>query len=105
MSLPLRSEVNEKYTWDLTDLCKNNEEAKERSESLRQKIESFNSKYEGRLESVETALDAIDDYRKLLEDLVIVSTYSSLILSIDQSDGESLMISSSMRIYSTLIVI
>lgn len=89
MSLPLRSEVNEKYTWDLTDLCKNDEEAKEKSESLRQEIESFNSKYKGHLESVETALDAIDDYRKLLEDLVIISTYSNLKLSSDQGDGDA----------------
>ena len=102
MSLPLRSEVNEKYTWDLTDLCKNDEEAKERSESLRQKIESFNSKYEGRLESVETALDAIDDYRKLLEDLVIVSTYSSLKLSSDQSDEEAQKLAGIISTTSTL---
>lgn len=102
MALPLRSEVDVNYTWNLTDLCKNDEEAKEKCVALKEEIQAFNSKFEGNLNDVDTAVDAIDAYRSLLEQLVVVSTYSSLKLSSDQSDAEAQKLSSVVGTTSTL---
>ena len=81
-----RSEVEEKYTWDLTPLFKHDDSCVKAIEGVKVDVTVFQDKHQGNIETVEQAVLAIDDYRAILEELVLIGTYSSLRLSADRSD-------------------
>ena len=81
-----RSEVEEKYTWDLTPLFKDDDSCVKAIEGVKVDVTAFQDKHQGNIETVEQAVLAIDDYRAILEELVLIGTYSSLRLSADRSD-------------------
>ena len=81
-----RSEVEEKYTWDLTPLFKDDDSCVKAIEGVKVDVTAFQDKHQGNIETVEQAVLAIDDYRAILEELVLIGTYSNLRLSADRSD-------------------
>src|SRR5699024_4540141 len=55
-------------------------------EGVKVDVTAFQDKHQGNIETVEQAVLAIDDYRAILEELVLIGTYSNLRLSADRSD-------------------
>src|SRR5699024_8636134 len=87
--LKSRHEVDEKYTWDLTPLFESESACEIEISDFLKHVSEFASKYEGKLDDLNTAVTAIDDFRQLVEKLVPIGTYASLRLSADQSDAEA----------------
>ncbi|QQD85356.1 oligoendopeptidase F [Jeotgalicoccus sp. ATCC 8456] len=84
-----RSDVDVNYTWDLSVIFKNDDACQDAIEEARKQIDAFQSLHQGKLDSVEHAIKAIDDYRKILETTVLIGTYSNLRLSEDRSDADA----------------
>lgn len=89
MALLSRKEVDVNYTWDLTSLASDDQNAISRAEHLIQDIEAFNKKFEGELTDTDTAVKAITELKKLTEELVLIGSYANLRLSGDQSEPEA----------------
>ena len=54
-----RSEIEEKYKWDLTKFCKNDDEFYKRLEKVDNQIKSF-KKYEGKLSNESLILECLE---------------------------------------------
>lgn len=65
-----RSEVEERYTWDLSELCSGEEDFLGGVEEIKANRESFISKYKDKLDSIEVIDEMIGEY----EDLMILSS-------------------------------
>ncbi len=85
--LKSRHEVDQDYTWDLTPLFESDTACENAIDSIKTDISDFVEVYEGRLNDVDTAARAIDDYRQLVEKLVPIGTYANLRMSSDQGDA------------------
>ncbi len=92
--LKTRSQVEEKYTWDLSDLFPSDDAFYKAVETFKPQVESFSSQYEGKLTDAGTAAEAITKLKSLVETFVPIGTYASLSLSADQSDANSQKLSS-----------
>lgn len=93
-SLPVRSAIPIEETWDLSSLFTSSEEFDQALKSLEQEAEALNQKFQGSIVNVPTTIQALTDYMAFLEKLVLLSTYSSLTTSTDQTNDESQMQSS-----------
>jgi oligoendopeptidase F len=87
--LKSRHEVNENYTWDISPLFESDADCESAIESIKAELVDFVKKFEGKLDDVDTAVNAIDDYRQLVEKLVPIGTYASLRMSSDQGDADA----------------
>ncbi|WP_017549006.1 oligoendopeptidase F [Salinicoccus carnicancri] len=92
--LKSRSQVEEKHTWDLSDLFPSDDAFYEAVQSFRPRVADFSGRYAGKLADAATAVRAINELKSLAESLVPIGTYASLSLSADQSDAESQKLSS-----------
>ncbi|HLR39346.1 MAG TPA: oligoendopeptidase F [Jeotgalicoccus sp.] len=89
MALLSRKDVDVNYTWDLTSLASDDQDAIQRAEQLTKDAVKFNDAFEGKLDTPEVAIEGINGLKKLSEELVLISTYASLRLSSDQSEPEA----------------
>ncbi|GAA3727771.1 oligoendopeptidase F [Salinicoccus jeotgali] len=81
-----RKDVEVQYTWDLSDLFADDGAFEQAIEEVRPKIKGFNEEYSGNLHSPTTAIEAIQEYKSILESLVPIGNYANLKLSSDQGD-------------------
>lgn len=87
--LKSRQEVNQNYTWDLAPLFESDKTCESAIENFQKEVSGFVSKYERKLDSLDSAAAAIDDFSQLLEELVPIGTYASLRMASDQSDSQA----------------
>lgn len=84
-----RQDVDVNYTWDLSPLFKDDDSCTSAIDSVKQNVDSFESEFAGQIEDVQAAVKAIDTYRNILEQFVLIGTYANLRLSGDRSDQEA----------------
>lgn len=84
-----RQDVDANYTWDLSPLFKDDDSCTSAIDSVKQNVDSFESEFAGQIEDVASAVKAIDTYRNILEQFVLIGTYANLRLSGDRSDQEA----------------
>lgn len=88
-----RNEVNINETWDLSDLFKSNQEAKDFIDKIQKDVNAFEAKYKTKLNNEATIVEALDKWAKLREDISRLYTYASLLVSTDQSNIENMALS------------
>lgn len=93
-SLPARSAIPVEETWDTSSLFTDSKEFDRALESLEKEVEAFNQKTQGTITDVPSIIQALTDYKFIIEKLVPISTYASLTISIDQTNDQSQMQSS-----------
>lgn len=81
-----RSEVEEKYTWDLTALFQTEEEYEFAVEEIQREAAGIEERFKGKLNTAETINQCLDKLRVLYEKVIRVGTYSTLAISVDQTD-------------------
>lgn len=87
--LKTRSQVEEKYTWDLSDLFESDDAFYSAVEAFKPSVQSFSSKYAGKLTDSDTSAAALKELKALVEDFIPIGTYAGLSLSSDQSDANA----------------
>lgn len=81
------SEVDPRYTWDLSHLYKNQAQAKTELEALRQQVKTF-AGYEGTLKNPEAFKKAMGLYRQIVMQEEKLRIYANLNKDIHMDDGE-----------------
>lgn len=84
-----RKEVNKGYTWDLTSIFRTEEDYESAVEEVQSLAEKIVAKFKGKLSTPVAINQCLDRLRILYEEVVLIATYSSLAISVDQSDEES----------------
>ncbi len=79
-----RSEVDKKYTWDMTLLYKTDEDYKKTLEKTKKEIIEFKDKYEGKLADYTTLNEAILKYEAIEEECYKLSHYAELPMAVDR---------------------
>ncbi|MFC3418267.1 oligoendopeptidase F [Salinicoccus hispanicus] len=87
--LKSRNEVEEKYTWNLSDLFASDEAFEKAVQNIRPEIKSFSEKFSGGLSDAKTAIEALESYRNLTESLVPIGAYANLRMASDQGDASA----------------
>lgn len=83
-----RSEIEEKYKWDLTKFCKNDDDFNERLKKVEEQISHF-KKYENKLSDEKTLLECLEFETNLSKEFSLVAIYAQLKLSGDNADRRS----------------
>lgn len=83
-----REEVEEKYTWDLSDLYQDEAEYKSALAGMVKHGDEFVEKYQGHLTDEKTIIEAIKDLEILHGQIERLAHYVSLNLSVDRTNQE-----------------
>lgn len=83
-----RSEIEEKYKWDLTKFCKNDDEFYKRLEKVDNQIKSF-KKYEGKLSNESLIFECLEKEMALLKEFSLIAIYAHLRLCEDNADRKT----------------
>ena len=86
-----RNEVEEKYTWDLTALFQTEEEYESTLVEIQKETSEIEARFRGKLNTPEAINQCLDRLRLLYEKIIRVGTYSSLAISVDQTDEANQM--------------
>lgn len=81
-----RSEVEEKYTWDLTHLCENDEVFKENLKEIEKEVDDFSEKYKGKLNTKEIVDEVIGPMEDLQSKFIRTFSYAYLGYNVDMSE-------------------
>lgn len=87
--LPLRSNVSEAETWDLTALFSSDDEFYQALDQSIKDAQTFYDEYRGKLDNNTTILNALDEYAKLLIELDRLGNYAELRLSVDTANEDA----------------
>lgn len=85
-----RSEVDVNYTWDLSAIFKDVNAYNETLSLIVPKAKALNETYKGKIVSAESINACINELKEVSKLMVLVGTYSSLSVSVDQGNGENL---------------
>ncbi|MEK3933778.1 oligoendopeptidase F [Sporosarcina sp. FSL W7-1349] len=88
-TLPVRTEVNEKETWNLADLFKTEEDYEQAIANLEQEVGRFAEQFEGQIDNPTIINEALGKYRGIMEKFIPAATYASLASSVDQTDDNA----------------
>lgn len=80
-----RSEIEEKYKWDLSKFCKSDEDFYKRLENLKKQVPIFET-YRGKLANEDVLFEFLEFETKFSIEFGLVSCYCELNLSVDQAD-------------------
>ncbi len=83
-----RSEIEEKYKWDLTKFCKNDEDFYQKLEKLSSRISEF-KKYENKLSDEKILFECLEKETEFEKELSFVVFYASRKLSEDNSSRKA----------------
>ena len=75
-----RSEIEEKYKWDLSNYCKNVDDFYKRLDKIAGKVGDF-KKFEGKLADDEKLFECLELETKIDKELSLLAVYASLKLS------------------------
>ena len=81
-----RNEVEEKYTWDLKDLCESPEAFDTGLKEVEADIHEFSKKYKGKLNDVDVITEMISEYEKLQEKFIRVYGYANMNISVERGN-------------------
>ena len=90
-SLPKRSEVDENETWNLKDLFENEADYNKSLEELMNLVNIFETEFKNNINNAQSVVTAMKKYEEIYKELVLVSSYASLALSVDQADDNAQM--------------
>lgn len=85
-TIQLRHEVEEKRTWDLSAIYKNEEEAKAAEEELKNLSLHMEKAYKGNLQEVETIKSCLKSLQRVQELAMLLSSYRFLAVSVDMTN-------------------
>lgn len=88
-SVPPRELVDPKETWDLTPLCKDNEDFQKRLADSKKQVQHFCEMYQNKKLNLSQIGQLLKDYDKLLEDLLPLIHYGFLISTTDLTNAEN----------------
>ena len=83
-----RAEIEEKYKWDLTKFCKNDEDFYDRLAKVEQGIAQF-AKYEGKLSDESFLFECLEKECAFLQEFALIAHYASLRLCEDKADRKA----------------
>ena len=83
-----RSEIAEKYKWDITKFCKNDEDFYRRMKKLEKRIKSI-SEYEGKLEDDDMLFDCLEKSYAFSKEFGFLTLYSELSKKVDNADTKA----------------
>ncbi|HOJ44459.1 MAG TPA: oligoendopeptidase F [Bacilli bacterium] len=89
--LPKRHELDAKYTWDITNLFKNEQLYLDTFDKVEQDVASFCEKFEHKLVTKETINDALTFYQDIQARVTRIAAYFSLQSSTDSISEENQM--------------
>lgn len=81
-----RKDVEEKYTWDISLIYKNDEEFRKNLKEQEVVLEQFYKNFEGKLKDLETLDLAIKEYEKILLNYDKLSHYAFLPMTVDRTN-------------------
>lgn len=84
-----RKEVDEKRTWDLTAIYKNDGEAEDAAKELTELANKIVDQYKGNLVNVANINDCLDELRKVNVLSGLISSYRFLAVSVDMTNNEN----------------
>ncbi|WP_062108792.1 oligoendopeptidase F [Bacillus niameyensis] len=90
-SLPTRDQVKVEETWNLKDLFATEQAYEEAVEAVITEAENFANSYKGTIKDAASAIQVLDAYQKLQEQMVPIGAYASLSVSVDQTNNEAQM--------------
>ena len=90
MKILKRHEVDPKTTWDLTDLFASDDLFYKELDEVKTSVSEYENAYKGKINAAEVGVKALKEYEALQERLVRLSTYTSLYMTQDQSNQESM---------------
>lgn len=89
-TLLTRDQVDEKYTWDLTDIYPSEEAFEEAGRELTRLVPEFVEKYKGKLSDPELMAQALADYEKIMVIFSRCGSYAHLQISTDRTNQDHL---------------
>ena len=89
MFMKERSQIEEKFKWDLSKFCKNDEDFKNRLQILSKKVPEIKN-FEGKLGDDKMLFDCLELEMKLIKEFSLISIYASLRLSENNADRSAL---------------
>ena len=90
-SVPERSNVRIEETWNLNDLFKTEEDFNKAIAELGKEVEQYHNKFKGHITNAASVNEALSGYASIYKRMIPVGTYSSLALSVDQTNDEAQM--------------
>ncbi len=94
-----RHEVEEKYTWNVHSLFKDEETYQQTFQTVLNQVDSFYEKYQGKLNNPKVINQALDEVRPIQEKMVLLGSYASLQSSTDGTSETNQMRSSQAGLY------
>lgn len=83
-----RSEVEEKYTWNLSDLCDSPEEFYSGLDAVEKRIYELRDKYLGKLNSVDIIDEMITDMEDLNQEFIRIYGYANLNINVERGNPQ-----------------
>lgn len=90
-ALPVRTDVKTEETWDLTHLFKHDQDYHQAIEAIQQAVDQFEAQYKGTIQDAASAIKALEQYEKVMQAFVPISTYANLALNEDQTNNVAQM--------------
>lgn len=90
MNIKYRHEVDPKTTWDLSHLFESEDAFYTSLDKTEQDIHNLVTNYKGNITSQQSVVEVLNDFAKIQEQIVRLSTYASLNVSEDQSDQDNM---------------
>lgn len=81
-----RWEVEEKYTWDLSDLCESDEDFKKKLREIEEDSKNFSEKFKGKLNNKETIDKMIGPWEDLMTKFIRTHGYAYLQYNVDMAE-------------------
>ncbi len=86
----LRSEIEEKFTWDLTTLFKTEVEFETKLNEAVELSKIVERDYKGKLNSADMINQCLEQVKKVMEKVTLVGTYAHLAVAVDQTNNENM---------------
>lgn len=84
-----RAQISNDLKWDLSAVFESQEAFEAASEQLPKDVDAFSERYNGKIDSAETAIEAIKDYEDLIAAASHIGQYGRLPVSVDIFDSEA----------------
>src|SRR5690606_36109774 len=94
-----RHEVEEKYTWNVDSLFKDEETYQQTFQTVLNQVDAFYEKYQGELNNPKVINQALDEVRPIQEKMVLLGSYASLQSLTDGTSETNQMRSSQAGLY------
>lgn len=90
-ALPIRADVNKEETWDLTHLFGHDQQYHDAIEAIQKEVDRFAQSYKGTIQDASSAIKALEQYEKIMQQFVPINTYANLALNEDQTNDVAQM--------------